>query len=71
VVELAAGTPLAQRQADFIATLRRGDGVYVVPFKREGIVERIRKSRQTIVVFVDSKEVELPFRDVTKPDTMR
>lgn len=71
VVELAAGTPLAQRQADFIATLRRGDSVYVVPFKREGIVERIRKSRQTIVVFVDSKEVELPFRDVAKPDTMR
>ncbi len=70
VVELAAGTPLAQRQADFIATLRRGDSVYVVPFKREGIVERIRKSRQTIVVFVDSKEVELPFRDVAKPDTM-
>jgi DNA mismatch repair protein MutS2 len=71
VIELAAGTPLAQRQADFIATLRRGDSVYVVPFKREGIVERIRKSRQTIVVFVDSKEVELPFRDVAKPDTMR
>lgn len=70
VVELAAGTPLAQRQADFIATLRRGDSVYIVPFKREGIVERIRKSRQTIVVFVDSKEVELPFRDVAKPDTM-
>ncbi len=71
VIELAAGTPLAQRQADFIATLRRGDSVYVVPFKREGIVERIRKSRQTIVVFVDSKEVELPFRDVAKPDAMR
>jgi len=68
VTELAAGTPLAQRQADFIATLRRGDSVYVVPFRREGIVERIRKNRETIVVFVDSKEVELPFRDVLRPD---
>ena len=36
VAELAAGTPLAQRHADFIASLRRGDSVYVVPFKREG-----------------------------------
>ncbi|MEN6578614.1 MAG: endonuclease MutS2 [Phycisphaerales bacterium] len=68
VTALAAGTPLAQRQADFIATLRRGDSVYVVPFKREGMVERIRKNRQTIVVLVDSKEVELPFREVLRPD---
>jgi DNA mismatch repair protein MutS2 len=69
--ELAAGTPLAQRHADFIATLRRGDTVYVVPFKREGIVERVRKKRGTIEVFVDSKQVELPLRDVAKPDGAR
>jgi len=68
VTELASGTAMAQRHADFIAALRRGDSVYVVPFRREGIVERIRKSRQTIVVLVDSKEVEVPFREVLKPD---
>jgi len=68
VTELASGTALAQRHADFIAALRRGDSVYVVPFKREGIVERVRKSRGTIVVFVDSKEVEVPLREVTRPD---
>jgi DNA mismatch repair protein MutS2 len=68
VAELAAGTPLAQRHSEFIAALRRGDTVYVVPFRREGIVERIRKSRGTIVVFVDSKQVEIPFREVAKPD---
>ena len=71
VAELAAGTPLAQRHADFIAALRRGDSVYVVPFKREGIVERVRKSRGTVVVFVDSKQVEVPFREVAKPDATR
>jgi len=71
VAELAAGTPLAQRHADFIAGLRRGDTVYVVPFRREGIVERIRKSRETIVVFVDSKQVELPFREVARPNGVR
>jgi len=42
--------------------------VFVVPFRREGMVERIRKSRGTIVVLVDSKEVEIPFREVVKPD---
>lgn len=68
VTELASGTAMAQRHADFIAALRRGDNVYVVPFRREGIVERIRKSRQTVVVLVDSKEVEVPFREVLKPD---
>ncbi len=68
VAELAASTPLAQRHADFIGTLRRGDSVYVVPFRREGIVERVRKKRGTIVVFVDSKQVELPFREIAKPD---
>ena len=68
VVELAAGTPLAQRHAEFIAALRRGETVYVVPFRRDGIVERIRKSRGTIIVFVDSKQVEVPFREVAKPD---
>ena len=65
---LAAGTPLAQRHADFIASLRRGDSVYVIPFRREGIVERVRKKRGTIEVFVDSKQVEVPFREVAKPE---
>jgi DNA mismatch repair protein MutS2 len=68
VAELAAGTALAQRHSEFIAALRRGDTVYVVPFRREGTVERVRKSRGTIVIFVDSKQVEVPFREVTKPD---
>jgi DNA mismatch repair protein MutS2 len=68
VAELAAGTPLAQRHSEFVAALRRGDSVYVVPFRREGIVERVRKSRGTIVVFVDSKQVEVPFREIAKPD---
>jgi hypothetical protein len=68
VTALASGTAMAQRHADFIAALRRGDSVLVVPFRREGMVERIRKSRGTIVVLVDSKEVEVPFREVARPD---
>ena len=71
VAELAAGTALAQRQLEFIASLRRGDSVYVIPFKRDGIVERVRKKHETIVVLVDSKQVEVPFREVSKPDGAR
>ena len=66
--KLAASTPLAQRHAAFVSGLRRGDSVYVIPFKREGTVERIRRKRETIVVFMDSKQLELPFRDVAKPE---
>jgi DNA mismatch repair protein MutS2 len=68
VTDLASGTAMAQRHAEFIAGLRRGDSVFVVPFRREGLVERIRKSRGTITVLVDSKEVEIPFREVVRPD---
>lgn len=67
VADLAAGTPLAQRQAEFVEALHRGDSVYVIPFRREGIVERVRKKRGTIVVFVDSKQVEVPFAEISKP----
>jgi len=67
VGQLAAGTPLAKRQAEFIETLRRGDSVYVIPFRREGIVERIRRKRKSIVVFCDSKQVEVPFDEIARP----
>lgn len=67
VSELADGTPLAIRHAEFIATLRRGDSVYVMPFKREGVVERIRRNRRTVIVFCESKQMEVPFDEVTRP----
>jgi DNA mismatch repair protein MutS2 len=67
VAEMAAGTPLAQRHAEFVESLRRGDGVYVIPFRREGIVERVRKKRGTIEVLIDGKQVEVPFAEVSKP----
>lgn len=69
VAKLAASTPLAVRHERFIESLRRGDSVYVIPFKREGIVERVRRNRRTIVVFLGSKQLELPFKDVAKPDS--
>jgi DNA mismatch repair protein MutS2 len=66
--KLADGAPLAARHAKFIESLRRGDSVYVIPFKREGTVERIRRNRRTVVLFIDSKQVELPFKEIGRPE---
>ncbi|MDI9432569.1 MAG: hypothetical protein QM570_12700 [Planctomycetota bacterium] len=68
ILELAAETPLAVRQAQFIETLRRGDSVYVLPFRREGVVDRIHRNRKTLVVFVGSKQIEVPFEEVGRPE---
>lgn len=67
VIELAAGTPLAIRHSDFVDQLRRGDSVYVISFRREGLVERVRKKRGTVEVLVDSKQVEVRLEEISKP----
>jgi len=67
VSALADGTPLATRHAKFIETLRTGDTVYIIPFRRQAIVHRIHRKRRTIVLFIENKQVEVPFDDVAKP----
>ncbi|HUW19147.1 MAG TPA: hypothetical protein VMW16_07590 [Sedimentisphaerales bacterium] len=64
----AASTPLAVRHARFIESLHRGDSVYVIPFKREAVVYRIHRKRRTVVVFMEGKQVEAPFADVSEVD---
>jgi DNA mismatch repair protein MutS2 len=64
----AASTPLAVRHAKFIEGLSAGDGVHVIPFKRPGIVYRLRRKRRAIVVFVDGKQVEVPFSEICELD---
>ena len=39
----------------------------MIPFRREGIVDRIRRNRKTVVVFCDSKQIEVPFDEVARP----
>jgi DNA mismatch repair protein MutS2 len=68
VAERAAETPLAVRQAQFVETLRRGDSVFVLPFRREGVVDRIHRNRKTLVVFVGNKQIEVSFEDVGRPE---
>ncbi|MHC4622917.1 MAG: endonuclease MutS2 [Planctomycetota bacterium] len=69
VSEAAASTPLAVRQAKFIESLHKGDSVYVISFKREGIVYRIRRKRRMMAVFVEGKQVEVPFAEVCELDS--
>ena len=67
VSALAASTPLAVRHARFVEALRAGDSVYVIPFKREAIIQRIRRKRRKVVLYMEGKQVEVAFDDICKP----
>jgi DNA mismatch repair protein MutS2 len=62
----AASTPLAVRQAQFIEGLRAGDSVYIIPFRREGVVHRIHRKRKTVALFMESKQVKVGFDDICR-----
>ena len=67
VSALSASTPLAVRQARFVEALRPGDSVHVISFKREATVHRIRRKRRKAVLFIEGKQLEVPFDDISKP----
>ncbi len=60
----AASTPLAKRQAEFIETIHTGDTVYVIPFKKEALVQRIRRKKSKMMVLLDGMQVDVPFTDI-------
>ena len=66
VFALAANTPLAVRHARFVEALRAGDNVFVMPFKREAIVHRVRRKRRKVVLFMEGKQLEVSFDDISK-----
>jgi len=67
VRRLANNTPLALRHAQFMETLRKGDTVYVLPFRRQGIVDRIRRTRKRLSVLLEGKHLDLTFDQVCRP----
>jgi DNA mismatch repair protein MutS2 len=69
ISQMAAGTPLAVRHMEFIKGLRRGDSVYVLPFKRQAMVERVRHNRQTIVIYSEGKQWEVGLDQVSRPES--
>ena len=64
---LTASTPLAQRHQAFVEALKKGDSVYVIPFKRVGLVDRIRRKREIVIVLINGKHIELGFHQIAKP----
>ncbi len=68
VQDLATHTPLAQRHQAYMAQLKKGDEVYVIPFRRRALVERLRRKRETAVLLMDAKQIELPFAQICRPE---
>ena len=71
VSAVAQSTPLAVRHAKFTECLRKGDTVYVIPFKCEGIIDRIRRKRKKVAVFVEGKQLQISFDDICRPPGMK
>jgi DNA mismatch repair protein MutS2 len=69
VTAAASSMPLAARHARFVEGLSAGDSVYVIPFRREGIIDRIRRKRKKVVVLLEGKQVHVSFDDITNPPT--
>ena len=59
-----AATTLAQRQTQFVETVQTGDTVYVMSFNRTGTVLKIRRKKQTLVLLIEDKQVEVPATDI-------
>ena len=64
---LTASTPLAQRHQAFVDTLKKGDSVFAIPFKRVGLIDRIRRKREIVILLVDGKHIELGFHQIARP----
>ena len=60
----AANSPLAQRQQRFINSVGKGDSVYVLSLNCEGSVQKIRRKKQTFILLINGKEVEVPFTQI-------
>jgi len=71
IVAVASTMPLAARHAKFTEALSVGDTVYVIPFRREAIIDRIRRKRKKVTVFLEGKQVQVSFDDICKPSATR
>ena len=67
LLSIAADTPLAARHQAFVDDLKRGDRVYVLPFRCEAIVERIRRKKQSVTLMMDGKQLQIPFEQISRP----
>jgi DNA mismatch repair protein MutS2 len=64
-------SPLQVRHAQFIKDLRRGDSVYMIPFKTIATVDKVLYNRGTIVLLAGGKQIELGLDQVCRPEVAR
>jgi DNA mismatch repair protein MutS2 len=64
LANLAANTSLARQQRRFLETVRKGDTVYVAPFDTAGAVTRLHKGRETMIVDITGKQIEVPYSEI-------
>jgi hypothetical protein len=62
--QIAAKTTVAQRRAEFIKTLRTGDYVYLPTFGKQAMVLRMHRKKETLIVTMDGRELEVGFEQV-------
>ncbi|MHC4645572.1 MAG: endonuclease MutS2 [Planctomycetota bacterium] len=67
IIAAASSTPLAVRQAKFAESVRKGDTVYVTPFRRNGIVYRTNRKRGIFTLLVEGKLVQVPLTGIWEP----
>lgn len=71
IEELLHGTPRAEQQRRFAASLRAGDRVYVVPLRTYGVVQAVRARQRMLRVAVDTMVLDVPFAQVSERPEVR
>jgi DNA mismatch repair protein MutS2 len=58
-------TPLGQKRDTFARSLKKGEDVYVIPFRKSGTITRINKAKERVTVNIDGLSVETDFSSVS------
>jgi len=69
--QILQSSPLAVRHMEFIKALRRGDSVYMIPFRTIATVDKIHYNRGTIVLLAGGKQIELALDQVCRAEVAR
>ncbi len=71
IEEILHGTPRAEQQRRFAASLRAGDRVYIMPLRTYGVVQAVRARQHLLRVAVDTMMLDVPFAHVSERPELR
>jgi hypothetical protein len=63
--EALVGATLSERRQEFVASLKKGDYVWLPKYKKRCQVVRVRKEKREVVVKLLRQELSVSFEDVT------